>query len=159
MKCRSLRPARISSNSRQALPRPLTTATFTVRPLTLTLACLTPSSPRTASTVKVPSSRPETSQWAVRIAASITPPVAPNNLPAVVRSPNGVSAPSAGSSDKSSPCMCSSWISSRVVSTASMSATPLRAISGRAASNFLAVQGMMLTLKMFCGSIRSRWAK
>ena len=36
--------------------------------------------------------------------------------------------------------------SSRVVSTASMSGRPSRAISGRAASNFFAVQGMMLTL-------------
>ncbi len=80
------------------------------------------------------------------MAASITPPLAPNSLPAVVRSPKGVSAVSGGSCARSSPRMRISRANSRVVSTASMSGRPSWAISGRAASNFFAVQGMMLTL-------------
>ena len=47
--------------------------------------------------------------------------------------------------------MRSSWANSRVVTTASMSAIPPRAISGRVTSNFLAVHGMTDTLKILAG--------
>ncbi len=80
------------------------------------------------------------------MAASITPPLAPKSLPAVVRWPKGVSAVSVGMSARLRPCMRINWANSRVVSTASTSASPSRPISGRPASNFFAVQGMTLTL-------------
>ncbi len=95
----------------------------------------------------------------MRSAASVTPPLAPNSLPADVRSPNGVSGASGASVARSRPCARISSASSRVVRTASMSGRPSRAISGRPASNFLAVHGMMATLKMRAGSIFSRSAK
>jgi len=79
-------------------------------------------------------------------AAYFYPPDAPKILPAEVRSPKGVSAASGGSDDRSRPCIRISSASSRVVNTASMSCSPSRPISGRPASNFFAVHGMMATL-------------
>ncbi len=95
----------------------------------------------------------------MRTAASITPPLAPKSLPAVDRSPNGVSAVSAGMAARSSPRMRMILASSRVVSTASTSATVPSPISERPHSNFLAVQGMIETLNILEGSMPSRWAK
>ena len=65
--------------------------------------------------------------------------------PAPVLKPMGISNDAGSSTLKSMPLSRTIWINSCVVSTQSISGLPFTAISGRLASNFLAVQGMMDT--------------
>ena len=82
--------------------------------------------------------------WAARRAtASATPPVVPKITAAPEPKPKGISGARPSSSRKRMP---DSWImvmTSWVVRTRSTSGRPSWANSGRAASIFLAVQGMM----------------
>ena len=88
---------------------------------------------------------------AVRRAASMTPPVLAKMSAAPVLMPSGASICSSGRLRKSMPACLMNAPSSRVVSTMSTSWTPLSFISGRAASYFLAVQGMTETTTMSSG--------
>ncbi len=92
-----------------------------------------------------------TISYAVRRAASMTPPVLAKMSAAPVVMPSGASIFSSGRLRKSMPACLIIAPSSRVVSTMSTSRTPLSVISGRAASNFLAVQGMTETTTMSSG--------
>ena len=89
----------------------------------------------------------------VRRAASMTPPVVPKIAPAPEAVPSGLSKSVSGSWPKERPTYLMSLMSSRVVSTMSTSCRPSRPISGRAASNFFAVQGMTDTVTMSLGSM------
>ena len=88
MKCQgdspvSARLARTRSMTLRALPSPWATATLrSPNPGILMVASLMPSNPRTAQMSMFSSSSPVTRVYAERIAASITPPVAPKIVPA-----------------------------------------------------------------------------
>nr|WP_211338713.1 hypothetical protein [Georgenia muralis] len=118
----------------------------------------TPSNPRTGRTsawVKYSSAgRPVTSSITVRRAASMTPPVAPKMTPEPVAVPKGLSKSEPASAGRSMPRWRIIFAASRVVRAMSTSGRPSRESSGRAASNFLAVQGMRETETTSAGS---RW--
>ena len=78
-----------------------------------------------------------------RATASATPPVVPKIVAAPVPMPKGRSGASPSSSVKRMPDSLIIMMTSWVVSTRSTSRTPSCWNSGRAASIFLAVQGMM----------------
>ena len=92
---------------------------------------------------------------AVLKAASITPPVAPNITPAPEDSPKGLSKSSSGNKLKLIPALLIILASSLVVSDISTSGIPFPAAdwSSLPTSNFLAVQGIMDTEKIFFGSM------
>ena len=90
---------------------------------------------------------------AVRSAASITPPVAPNITPAPVCMPNGESKGSSGSAAGSIWSARSKRTNSRVVSTKSTSKPCAVFIVGNSLSAFLATQGITDTQKIFSGSV------
>ena len=94
-----------------------------------------------------------TIQYPVLRAASITPPAAPKIFPAPVLSPKGLSYSPSGSFKRSKPRDRKSRINSRVVRTASVFGYPSFTSSGRSASYFLAVHGMIATWKILLGSI------
>ena len=83
----------------------------------------------------------------------MTPPVTPKIVPAPEDMPSGLSKPSPRMLTKSMPADLIIQASSRVVRTMSVSVRPFVSSSGRAASDFLAVQGITATLRIFCGSI------
>ena len=89
----------------------------------------------------------------MRSAASMTPPVAPKMTAAPVLSPIKLSKSPSGRRVKLMLASLIMRASSRVVMTTSTSARPLWPSSGRAASNFLAVQGMTETTAISLGSM------
>jgi len=117
------------------------------------LAVLTPSRPSIGSTCRSGNGKgvSVTISHTVRSAASMTPPVLAKMSAAPVEMPSGASIFSSGSARKSMPAWVIIAPSSRVVRTMSTSRTPLAVISGRAASNFFAVQGMTETTTMSSG--------
>ena len=116
-------------------------------------ASFTPSSPAMGATCRFSNGNglPVTISYAVRSAASITPPVTAKMSAAPVDKPSGRSILSSGRAAKLMPACLIMRASSRVVSTMSTSWNPLSAISGRAHSNFFAVQGMTETTTMSLG--------
>ncbi len=78
-----------------------------------------------------------------RATASATPPVVPKMVPAPVPMPKGISGDSPSSSAKRMPDSLIMLMISWVVSTRSTSGVPSVQNSARAASIFLAVQGIM----------------
>ena len=89
-----------------------------------------------------------------RSTASVTPPVTPKITPAPETVAKGIFTASGSSSLNMMPDSLIMRISSCVVSTTSTIGSPSLVNSGRAASNFLAVQGMMATWK----GLREDWA-
>ncbi|OPZ47159.1 MAG: hypothetical protein BWY92_01844 [Firmicutes bacterium ADurb.BinA052] len=129
-------------------------------PATFTVASLTPSSPRTSSKTSRVRGIPEVfsgerSSAAARSTASATPPLFPKIMPAPVDTPRGRSKGAMGSLSKSTPVSRIIRANSCVVRTASTSGLPSTANSGREASNFLAVHGMIDTTYSDSGSTPS----
>ena len=97
--------------------------------------------------------------YAVRTAASITPPVVPKMTPAPVDSPSGRSKSLSSSSSKFMLAKRIMWASSRVVIEMFTSGSPSLPNSGRAASDFFATQGMTDTTMKFRRSMPSLGAR
>ena len=114
-------------------------------PAIVSSASLTPSIPRIGAISRFSNGLPSSNSYTVRIAASITPPVAPKITPAPVASPNGESNSSSGSSLNWIPASLIMRASSLVVNDASISCAPDDECSGLCASNFLEVQGIIAT--------------
>ena len=140
MKCKFEAPLLNGSRMGLRRPSPLTMPKLSVVPPTSSEKHLMPSSPRASSTLKPPlSSLPVSILCAVRMAASMTPPVPPNNRPAPLADENGASrVPSSVTLLRSMPKRTRSSSISRVVSTKSTSPSSL-------ASTFFAVHGMSET--------------
>lgn len=97
--------------------------------------------------------------YAVRTAASITPPVVPKMTPAPVDSPSGRSKSLSSSSSKFMLAKRIMWASSRVVIEMFTSGSPSLPNSGRAASDFFATQGMTDTTMKFRRSMPTLGAR
>ena len=121
-----------------------TTAQFTFVPFISTENRLIPSRPRASVTSSFSKGLPVCSSYAVRSAASITPPLAPNMSPAPEQMPIGESKSiSAKSAQLRIPFCLQKSPNSLVVRTASTVGTfSFNHICLRSISSFLAVQGI-----------------
>ena len=145
MKSKYSSPLSTFSMSLSALPRPFATAIFKLRSPALTWKALMPSRPRTPHSAIVLMVSGDASARTRRMTASVTPPVTPKMTPAPVQSPRGSSGSESGRFLKSMPAALMSLPSSSVVRTRSMRRFPSFSSSGRWASNFFAVQGIIAT--------------
>mmetsp|Transcript_41736 Transcript_41736/g.124837 ORF Transcript_41736/g.124837 Transcript_41736/m.124837 type:complete len:247 (+) Transcript_41736:580-1320(+) len=155
-------PALSAVTSFLALPRPLATAMRSCSPppagpsatylcsgdslhgVTVSVASLMPSRPRTSSNTTLPIGLPSTSSTTVRSAASITPPVVPNSCAPPLPVPSGSSNSDSSSVVRSMPASASIAAISTVVTTWSTSRPSAAAVlpSGRSASLCLRTHGI-----------------
>ena len=127
------------------MPRPCAIPIFRSKSPTFTVAARTPSKPLSSSKSTLPRLSPVTFSYAVRTAASITPPVVPKITAAPVDSPNGLSNSASSKLSKSILACLISAASSLVESVISTSFSN----SGLSASYFLARHGIIETTIIF----------
>ena len=140
-------PLSIFSMSLSALARPFATAMRRVRSPAVTSKVLMPSRPRTPHSATEAIVAVDLSARTLRMTASVTPPVTPKMTPAPVYEEKGESGSMSGRFAKSMPASLIMRTSSCVVRTRSIRRSPSLTSSGRCASAFLAVQGMIATEK------------